>query len=237
MKRIALFIVAICLLTIAGCGGQTAPVVQNEETVGQGRGISALVCEGTNDTILIYLTMPYDGSDPDTLNVLKASKNHRVFGQPNVGDNVVVVRSEQDSMVADVVIVTEDLMGRWSYEVYPTLRLQAGMSADTSLLPDTIKQLLQVSSEYSIDFKKDYSMLAFGGARRTMAEESPVEYPAMKRYTEWRIVDDQLLLYVSAVDSTGEANIVGVDTARFVTLLSDTLVLDINGEEQGFGKK
>ena len=59
----------------------------------------------------------------------------------------------------------------------------------------------------------------------------------MKQYTEWGLDEDRLLLYVSAVDSTGEINVTGVDTASFVMLRPDTMVLRINGEERGFSKK
>ncbi len=80
-------------------------------------------------------------------------------------------------------------------------------------------------------------MLSLGGRRRSKTEEMPIEYPQMKQYTEWGLDEDRLLLYVSAVDSTGEINVTGVDTASFVMLRPDTMVLRINGEERGFSKK
>lgn len=235
MTKIACMMVSAAMLLLAACTSQ--PIPETPVGVEQGRSINALVCEGSNDTLLIYLTTPYDGSDPDTLNVLWAWKNHRIYGIPNVGDNVVVLRNDSDSTCADVVIVTEDLMGRWGFETFPSLRQMAGMPADTSLLPDTLKQLLKVSREYSINFKNDHTMLSLGGRRRSKTEEMPIEYPQMKQYTEWGLDEDRLLLYVSAVDSTGEINVTGVDTASFVMLRRDTMVLRINGEERGFSKK
>lgn len=235
MTKIACMMVSTAMLFLTACTSHPTPEIPTE--VEQGRSINALVCEGSNDTLLIYLNTPYDGSDPDTLNVLWAWNNHRIYGIPNVGDNVVVLRNDSDSTSADAVIVTEDLMGRWAFEAYPSLRKMAGMPADTSLLPDTLKQQLKVSREYSINFKKDHTMLSLGGRRRSRTEEMPIEYPQMKQYTEWKLADDRLLLYVSAVDSTGEINVTGVDTASFVMLRSDTLVLIVNGEKRGFSKK
>lgn len=235
MTKIVCMMVSTAMLLFAACTSR--PMPETPTAVEQGRSIHALVCEGSNDTLLIYLTTPYDGSDPDTLNVLWAAKNHRIYGIPNVGDNVVVLRNDSDSTSADAVIVTEDLIGRWSFEAYPSLRQMAGMPSDTSLLPDTLKQLLKVSREYSINFKNDHTMLSLGGRHRSKADDMPIEYPQLKQYTEWKLADDRLLLYASAVDSIGEINVTGVDTARFVLLRPDTLVLSVNGEERGFHKK
>jgi hypothetical protein len=239
VKNIAYFIMTMSLLVMAACSSQPVVTESTGEVtdVEQGRGFSALVCEGTNDTLLVFLRTPYDGHDPDTLNVLQANKNHRVYGLPNVGDNVMVLPCIEDSTQVEVVIVVEDLIGRWGYEAHPTLRQRAGMSTDTISLPDTIKALLRVAREYSIDLKNDHTMLAFGVGRSHMYDESPVEYPRMKRYSAWRIVDDCLLMSVSATDSTGQRVVTGVDTAHFVMLTPDTLVLNINGTIQGYGKK
>jgi len=228
---------AISLAGMAACGGSNEPVAQEERSGRQGNIISALTCEGTNDTTLVFLVIPYNGTDPDTMDVLQATKNHRVYGMPRVGDNLAILPSSADSTVAERVVVIDDLCGRWTYQAYPTLRRRADMPANEAAIGDSLRRLLDTPLEYSIDFKNDHTMLAFGAFRRP-SEDDLVEYPKVRRYTEWQLNDSlQLLLTVSATDTTGQRVTVAVDTARFVRLANDSLVLNINNTERSFARK
>ena len=62
--------------------------------------IYGLACDGCTDTILVFMELSRIDADPDTFNVLEATRSHRVYGHLNVGDNVAVVRSAEDTAVA-----------------------------------------------------------------------------------------------------------------------------------------
>ena len=88
--------------------------------------VYGLACDGCNDTILVFL--PRSGGDPDTFNILNASKQQQVMGHPMIGDKVAVVVNRENPKVADLVIDLEQLKGEWCYMVEPELRPVAGMS-------------------------------------------------------------------------------------------------------------
>jgi len=200
-----------------------------------------LACEGCNDTIVVFLRTPYDGTDPDTLNVLEATRQHRVFGRPHIGDRLAILRNAHDSTVADLVIVTENLQAEWCYKVLPTLRKRADMETiNLSDLPDSVKTLLAVEREYGLHIKNEGAALPIGlqYLRKQLPEdEALVDYPPLKLYFEWHIYNGLLVLQSHRTDSTGARSLVVSDTATIELLGPDTLVLQFNDYEQGFYKR
>jgi len=243
MKHLYGLLLLLALLT-AACGRQpkSAAVVQQARAANDST-IYGLICDGSNDTIVIFLNNPYDGADPDTLNILEASKAHRVFGSLRVGDKVALLRDTADTTHASIVIVEEDLLGQWCYRVKPTLKRKAAMDGQTTAqtigqLPDSVRKLLEVELEYGFQLKIDSMATPIGRRSRASAdEESPVEYPRAKRYTQWYILNGRLLLAETRMDSIGNNVTLSVDTAEFVTLTPDTLVLRFKDEEKGFYRK
>lgn len=206
--------------------------------------IYGLVCDGSNDTIIVFLNDPYDGSDPDTLDILEASKAQQVFGSLRIGDRVAIMRDTADNRRASRVIVTQDLLGQWCYKVKPSLRRVAGMEGQSnetavSQLPDSLQQLLDTEMEYSLVLKTDSMAYSIGMrlAAATADEQSPIEYPATKRYAQWYIRDGRLLLTESAIDSLGNSRPVSTDTTELVMLTPDTLVLRFADGERGYYRK
>lgn len=206
--------------------------------------IYGLACDGCTDTILVFLPLNNIESDPDTFNILNASRKHRVLGRPTVGERVAVVRNPNDSTVADYVIVMDDLYGSWCYQVFPTLRQRvetAGMSQKQLLkaIPDSIKEALKVSREYGMQLSGNHEARPIGAYRpnEKIDEEDPIEYPSVKRYREWRLYNGKLLLTEKGIDSTGNQRIVSIDTAEFLLMGKDTLVLSINKELRSFYRK
>ena len=239
-------IILLCTAAVAmlwACGSKTPDNAQ--ETDAENNTVSAegdmtiygLACDGTNDTIIIYLPTPYDGSDPDTLNILEATRRHRIFGQPRIGYALAIVKDAQDSTVADMVIATDALYGQWCFQVYPTLRHRADME-DTrpQHQPDSIREMLATPAEYMVDFKENHLMHTRSTIQRelTSDEEAPVEYPAMKRYSEWALYNGHLLLTETAVDSLGNTYVASIDTVDFKELTTDTLVLRFNDGTRGY---
>ena len=195
-----------------------------------------LVCDGSNDSILVLL--PLTGED--TLDILDASLQQRVFGSLRVGDRVAIMRDTASDSRAQSVIVTQDLLGQWCYKVRPTLRRRPGMEHDmqtSSQLSDSINELLQQELEYGMNIKIDSVVMPIGMRNRTANEDSPVEYPPLKRYRQWYISNGQLLLTVMTIDSLGNAMPAATDTASFVLLNADSLVLRFADGEHSYYRK
>ena len=176
------------LANILGCGTTGSNNNETEQTSKDSltyddTTIYGLACDGCNDTIVVFLTLDYDGSDPDTLNVLDATRQHMVFGDIRIGDKLAIVRNEQDSTKARMVVVIEDLMGEWCQQVLPTLRDRADMEGLTQKqkeeqLPDSIRELLNIPLEYTYVFKHDNILYTKGANRQNTSDEIlPVEYP------------------------------------------------------------
>lgn len=241
LMLMALVMTAIaCSQPASSVSTQTAAEAYVEDST-----IYGLACDGCNDTIVVFLRIPYDGGDPDTLNILEASRRHQVFGTPLIGSKLAMMLNSTQTDVADMVIVTENLLGLWCYKMHPTLRQRAdmeGQSEGQSLqqLPDTIRELLEQEFEYGINIKPD--SVAFPHATHhggyTSDENSLVEYHKAKRYTQWFIRDGKLILNESAIDSLGNSFISSTDTAMFVRLDADTLILRFaDGEHNYYRKK
>ena len=253
MKTRIFYILTLAALLMTSCskGKEQKATVLKDTLSMQAEGdktIYGMACDGCNDTLIIFLPMAYDGnydgSNPDTLNILEASRQHKVFGQIRIGDKLAMLRNEQDSTMADVVIVAEDVVAKWCYKVLPTLRQRADMEGQTEdqqieQLPDSIAELLTIEREYGIvikDHNVAYSIGSYNHANTT-DELTPVVYPTMRRYMGWNIYNGKMILAVVGIDSLGQRYHAGNDTAEFVKLTSDTLVLRINNEERGFYKK
>ena len=232
MKK-ALFLMLMAALT-TGCAekkaADNADMPATERAEGDNT-IYGLACDGCNDTVIVFLTLDYDGSDPDTLNVLEASRRHQVFGQIHIGDKLAIVPNVQDSTLADMVIVIQDLMGEWGRLVLPTLRERADMEGlsqrqKENSLPDSIRELLSIPLEYTFVIKPDNMCYALGSQRaHTTDEVLPVEYPVQKRYHEWRIYNGHFLFTEVGLDSLGNNVALGTDTTDLLYLTPDSLVL------------
>ena len=237
MRKISVLPLFFILAVTIGCSKRaTAPQPIEKQTLQRDSSdntIYALTCEGTGDSALVYLTVPYEGQDPDTLNILEARRNRQVFGRPHVGDMVAIVRNDSNAIVADRVIVTEELCGQWSYTVYPTLRRH--FPSDT--LPKRLRELLEQPREYSMVIKKDYVMYCLGPRRQPSDDMSPVVYPPLRHFTQWNIYNGRLLFTETARDTTDSNNILSVDTAELVKLRHDTLVLRFSDGEHSYYRK
>lgn len=228
------------LLTIA-CGGQQGSkenkdaetdslslVLEGDSTV------YGLACDGCTDTILVFLPINNTAGDPDTFNILNATRKHRVFGHLRIGDNVAVVRNQKDSTVADYVIDMENLRSTWCYQVLPTLRERADMQGKTTKqkvanLPDSIRELLSIPREYSLQIRGDQSVFTKGSYRiPTDDEDNVVEYPIVKHYSQWFLYNGKLLLFETMLDSLNETVVASIDTVQLELMDRDTLILRFN---------
>lgn len=223
-------------------GGEADKVISTEQNMPGDSTVYGLACDGCNDTILVFL--PRTGGDPDTFNILGASKQHQVFGRPMIGDKLAVVVNRENPKVADMVIDLEELKGEWCYMVTPRLRERAGMSISanrremTEEMDSIFREMMQ-PREYGMEIKSGHIARPIGMVRTTTSdEESPVELPPLKRYREWRIFNGRLILNETSRDTSGVTTVINSDTARLILLRRDTLVLCFcDGSEQGYYRR
>ena len=244
MKHFSLLGLMMAALLMTGCGQKApTPIVNKTKAVENGDStLYGLVCEGSNDSILVYLPDPYDGSDPDTLDILYATRQHQVFGRLQVGDRVAIMCDTVGYKRASVVIVTQDLQRQWCYKVKPRIRRRAELVNDSVgltywELPDTLQEQLIAEREYGFNLKADSVVLPVGMRQNNNDEACPVEYPPMKRYRQWYIRNGRLHLVETRMDTLGNITPISTDTAQLVELTPDTLVLRMADGMHGYYHK
>ncbi len=251
MKRFRLFLLAAGAL-LCSCQGQQNSGNNNDTgidsldiTAQDESMIQGLACDGCNDTIAIFLRQPYQGDDPDTLNILNASRQKKVYGRPHVGDKLALLPDPNDSTRATMMIVLNDLTSQWCYKVKPTLRLRADVEGHTEHqqlqhLPDSVRDMLNEELVYGFHLLTDNTITPIGWKEHAEINEkdSPIEYPAPPRYNAWHIAAGRLILQTLSTDSLQTAHVTLSDTTTLVTLNDSTLILRFpNGQRSYFKNK
>jgi hypothetical protein len=244
MKQTVIILAATAML-LGAChsGTQTEKnsTVYNETVTLEGDStVYGLACDGCTDSILVYL--PFSGGDPDTIDILNARVQRKVFGRPEVGDEVAFVLNASNKKVADLVINIDRLKGSWCYQVMPKLRRRLGASADSVAqlppdFPDSLKKKWFQPREYGLELQRDNMVRPIGAQTRGREQQGPVEYPEMKRYREWHIYNGHLLLMETRRDTTGARKTISTDTADIVVMRHDSLLLRFADHEQGYYRK
>ena len=250
-----LFPILLTVLTMVACGGQqtettvTAEAIIDDSVENSDSAIYGLVCDGTNDTLLVVLTDI--SADPDTFDILDVSRRHNVYGRLLIGDRVAVVLDEngewetesRDRRVERVIDV-DQLKAMWAYRVTPTLRQRADVSKKMEKeflerVPDSVLQRLLQPREYGFELKNDGAARPIGMVHRgnTSDQQSPVVYPELKRYREWALSNGRLVLSETRMDSLGQRQVINSDTADLVLLMRDSLVLRFADGEQSYYRK
>lgn len=249
--RHSLLLLTIAVILTAACGhrDKTQKTDNSQQAISMHQnapGDSALyglACDGCTDSILVFL--PYSGGDPDTFDIITAHQQHRIYGRPHIGDELAVIINPEDKAEALMVINMEELKGTWCYMVSPQLRSIDNMPKRMQRrmieqMPDSIKQLLMVPREYSLRLKRDNTAMVHGGMRRqtTTDDMSPVEYPAVKRYTEWRLYNGRLILKADTISGfSAQEALPESDTVDIQMLMMDTLVLRYPDHTQSYYRK
>jgi hypothetical protein len=244
MKQTVIILAATAML-LGAChsGTQTEKnsTVYNETVTLEGDStVYGLACDGCTDSLLVYL--PFSGGDPDTIDILNARVQRKVFGRPEVGDEVAFVLNASNKKVADLVINIDRLKGSWCYQVMPKLRRRLGASADSVVqlppdFPDSLRKKWFQPREYGLELQRDNMVRPIGAQARGREQQGPVEYPEIKRYREWHIYNGHLLLMETRRDTTGARKIVSTDTADIVVMRHDSLLLRFADHEQGYYRK
>lgn len=241
MKKNSALTALVAILLMVGCSQPVEKPAkpQADSNVPGDSTLYGLACDGCTDTILVVLRDITQ--DPDTLNILSASRQHRIFGMPRIGDQLAIVLNDSNPKVADLVINLEQLQTSWCYMVQPKLRERADVSKAMQQeflenIPDSVFQKLLAPREYGFTLKDNHDARPVGAvyAGNTTDEQSPVEYPKLKRYRQWAIYNGRLVLNETALDSLGQQQLLSSDTADFVMMRRDSLVLRFAEGEQGY---
>jgi hypothetical protein len=208
--------------------------------------IYGLICDGTTDSVIVL--WPFSG-DPVTYDCIDAHDNHRIFGKPTIGDWVGIMRDSTDTTVVAMAIDLDQLKGTWTYPVIPVMkdlqrmspRMQKRMMAD---MPDSIRNTYLVPREYGFTLKRAHQAQSVGFvySNSTLESDSPVEYPPVKRYRQWHMLNGRLILVSAEAVKTSEAEtqakqVVVLDTLDFVYMDIDSLIMTQNGKRIGFHRK
>ena len=246
------FVAAVLLAT--ACGGKKQEgavegaltsqlVLKNDSTV------YGLVCDGCTDSVLVLL--PSDDSDPVKYDIIDATQGHKVFGKLKIGDWVGIMVDPEDPKVANIVVDLDQLKGTWCYTVMPQFRDFASMSKRMQKrmmrdMPDSVKQTFLVPREYGFTLKRQFSAspvgMVMGG--NTLEDDSPVVYPEVPAYSEWHLWNGRLILTRMLDNHHGQGGAPGKgaphiknDTASFVLLTADSLVLAFGDRQQAYSRK
>lgn len=230
MKKIFLFTAPAALL-LAACGQQQQPQETSEAisiyTVEPGDSTRyGLACEGCTDSILVLL--PYEGGDPDTLDIAQAFIDHRIYGRPHTGDKMAVIMSPDSTGEVLTAVNISTLNGEWSYQVTPVL---SPHHPNMPPLPDSIRQRIMAPRTYSLVLKNGGMAFSKGAYRQNSDKMSPVKYPELRRYARWHLYNGKLVLLG---DSSSRQQ---PDTATILLLRRDSLVLRFSNHEQEYHKK
>ena len=250
MKKAILFIFATVLL-MGACGSNQQPAITDvaddaislKKNLPGDSALYGLACDGCTDSVLVFL--PYSGGDPDTFDIINAFQQHRIYGRPRIGDELAVIINPADRDEALSVVNMEMLKGEWGYMVHPTLRTPESLSKRMQRrmierIPDSLRQLMLTPREYSLRLKRDYTVTARGGIRRrtTTDDMSPVEYPTLKRYTDWYFYNGMLILKADTISGfSQEGDVPDTDTAKICLLTPDSLILEFNDHTQEYYRK
>ena len=252
MKR-TFFILFSLVLLLTACGnssnnnnGSQTPgdSLNQEPVIRQLEGdstIYGLACDGSNDSIIVILRSVE--SDPDTIDILDARINRRVFGRPDIGDQVAITMNPERKDVADIVINIDRLKGEWCYQVMPRLRRRIGAAADSAVqlppdFPDSLRKKWFQPREYGFEIRRDNTMRPIGIQRNEVERQpGPVEYPPLKRYRQWHVYNGHLLLSEARRDTLGRQQIISTDTVDIVFMRRDTLQLRFADHEQGYYRR
>jgi len=238
MRRF-LFIIAVGLLT--ACGGQKKEANEAYVDFNKEKGDSCLyglVCEGCTDSVLVVL--PYEGGDPQTFNIIKAMMNRKIYGRPNVGDNIALIINKEDSTVCDYAINLNELKGTWCYEQEPTIIPMPGETKEQALrhfskMPDSIRMKEMQPRIFGFELQGMGNAHTIGIQPSGSKEHTRFEYEEPKLYDSWRTWNRYILL-ISSKEKQGDSLVskTSIDTFSVKMMRRDTLVLvNNNGKELG----
>lgn len=244
-------IAAIAALSLAACvgnkkGNDNVQVVKDVRLPGDST-FYGLACDGCTDSVIVVL--PSDDSDPITYNIIEAMRNHKVFGRPKIGDMLAVVINKENKRKVDMVIDLEELKGTWVYLSMPQMRKHGPMGGKPMAMPkpdperDSIMKTLMVPKEQGFKIKKNNQMEPVGMQFTTTTSldgENSLEYPQVKYYKEWNILNGKLVLTEGTIEighRKRKKARPARDTVEIVLMMKDSLQLKFKNGIKAYYRK
>ncbi len=249
IMRKSLLYTVVAVMTFVACSTKQEKTEDTEEeiitkkyeAVGDSM-LYGLACDGCSDSVLVLL--PDSGGDPVNYDIVDAMRNRRVFGMPGIGDKMAVLVDTADQKKLVMAVNLELVNGTWYYLQLPEVRRPSHMADDEMTegdgdveRMDSMVNRLMIPKEYVYTLKRDYTVKTEGGPPRvsSLDAESPVVYPAMRRYREWHVFNGKLIFTYGGVGVVGKDSIaLKNDTAEFILLRPDTMVLRFPHHVIGF---
>lgn len=233
----------IAMAIMAGCGGKAdsnasadeSGIVEYHENAPGDSTLYGLACDGCTDSVVVIL--PYAGGNPDTFDIVRATRRNMIYGQPRIGCRMALNINPKNRKEAQQVIVIDDIEQQWSFKVMPEIIGEQ---------PDSVVKQLMVPHEYSYLLRSNNQMRTIGNIypAGTSDEQKPVEYPTITQYNKWSIYNGKLILSFdmqNIITADNDTLLPPVDetkdTAEIIMLKNDTLMLRINDKIRGFYKK
>ncbi len=254
MKKFHYTLLLLSAIIMVACGGESdnAQDANNKispvQTSADDRTIYGLASDGCNDSVVFLL--PADLGDPVKFNVISAYRKNKVHGKLKIGDRIAIVANKKDSTVADIVINLEQLQDTWCYTVMPSMKVPEGTTPAEQKelfesISDSIKEAYFVPREYGFTLKSHNVASPIGQVRESniLEDDSPVEYEYFPQYTEWHILNGQLILSrlatadPEAIEETIMADsttTMASDTTEIILMQADSLILQFKHKRQSF---
>lgn len=243
-------IAVIAALTLAACGGNkkgndSVQVVKDVRLPGDST-FYGLACDGCTDSVLVVL--PSDDSDPIRFNIIEAMRSHKVFGRPKIGDMMAVVINKQNKHKADMVIDLEELKGTWVYLSMPKMRKHGPVGGKPMAMPkpdperDSMMKAMMVPIEQGFKIKKNFQMEPVGlqYSSTSLDGDMPLEYPQVKYYKEWNILNGKLVLTEGTIEighRKRKKARPARDTVDIVLMMKDSLQLKFKNGIKSYYRK
>lgn len=244
-------IAVVAALAVAGCGGNKkgqdndkTQAVKDVRLPGDST-FYGLACDGCTDSVLVVL--PSDDSDPITFNIIEAMRNHRVFGRPKIGDQMAVVINKHNKHKADLVIDIEELKGTWVYLSMPQMRKRGPMGRPMGPQKpdperDSTMKAMMVPIEQGFKIKKNNQMEPVGLQYNitNLDGDNPLEYPQVKYYKEWNILNGKLVLTEGTIEIGSRKRKKARparDTVDIVLMMKDSLQLNFKNGIKSYYRK
>nr|MBP7472229.1 hypothetical protein [Prevotella sp.] len=229
--------IAIATLMVASCGKGKRPPKREYDPISLSKpakgdsAIYGLACDGCTDSVIVLL--PNSGGDPITYNITNAKKKGQVFGSPKIGDWLGVIPDPKIKNGARLVVDLDELKGTWTFQVMPKLknvklRAHRAIRKKLEAMSDSVKALYMVPREYGFTLGRQSVASPVGMVRQvTIDNDSPVEYPKVKLYTEWHSYNGRLILIQGKYTFQGQVfNKKTIrDTLNLIYMKDDSLVL------------
>ncbi len=240
MKIYTIILTLICTALISSCKHpdkewENSRAIDKTVKAKGDKMIYGLICDGCTDSTIVFLSN--EGGDPVTYNIIRATRNKQIFGKPEIGDWAGIMLNPNNKHEATMVVDLDQLKGTWTYQVMPILKEMATKSEHEIIaeLTDSMKEEIFVPREYGFSLKRQFQAFSIGESHHNnlLDNESIVEYPPVKKYTEWHVYNGKLILVGDTADANHNRlpdNKIMRDTAEFVYMLGDSLVLKRNNE-------